>query len=169
MAKSTNLALELTESEETLFEDWRNAINGNGTGENKSNAQLIDEFAGKFAGGSVGKMLVKKSNGDFDFEWQEIYDNGATAIVENSGAVIAIIEPDKFYSFTGELTSLAISLGNAVSGRENEYKGQFSTGNTAPTVTFPSSIVWVGGNINIEANKTYQFSILNGIGVLVGV
>lgn len=98
-----------------------------------------------------------------------IVDNGSKIVLDVTGDVLQELSPDVFYQFTGVLTSLNITLGEAVAGRENEYKGQFLTSSTPPLVTFPADIVWVGGFHSIEANKYYQFSILNGIGVLVGV
>lgn len=192
MAKSTYLNLELTENNSTLFRDYRKAINGVGDGQNQSNAQLVDGFAGKFAGGSSGQYLKKSGANNFAMQWEtpddaptenshkllesgaaftavKAVDTGSRVIVATDGSVSQELIPDKFYSFTGVLTALVLTLGNAVTGRENEYKGQFSTGATVPTITFPSGVSWVGGEPTIAANKTYQFSILDGIGVLVGV
>lgn len=168
MAKSTYLNLELTE-DNPYVSDWANTINGVGEDENKSNAQLVDEFAGKFAGGTAGQVFVKSQSNNFAGEWKDI-DNGGKVAVPASGAVEQEILPDKFYDFTGSITSLTITLGSAIDGRENEYKGQFTTGATAPTVSFPASVSWIGGAFpTMQANKRYQFSILNGIGVIVGV
>jgi hypothetical protein len=196
MAKSTYLNLELTDTNTPLFRDYRKALNGVGEGANQSNAQLVDGFAGKFAGGSSGQYLKKSGANNFVMEWETpdsaptedsqkllesgaaftaianakaAVDTGSRVVVATNGAVSQELAPDKFYSFTGTLTSLTLTLGSEVSGRENEYKGQFSTGGTAPTVTFPNGVSWVGGTPTIEANKTYQFSILDNIGVLVGV
>jgi hypothetical protein len=47
MPKTINLGLELTDDNSTTFKDWREKINGVGSGENKSNMQIIDEFAGQ--------------------------------------------------------------------------------------------------------------------------
>lgn len=47
MPKTTNLGLELTTDDSVKFKNWREAINGVGEGENKSNMQIIDEFAGQ--------------------------------------------------------------------------------------------------------------------------
>ena len=196
MAKSTNLNLELTDSNEILFRDYRKAVNGVGEDGEKSNAQIIDEFAGKFVGGTPAQYLKKSSDTKFDMAWETAddtptensakllsskgafeaintakseIDTGSSITVTDSGAVVKELAPDKFYSFTGDITSLTITLGEAKANRENEYKGQFVTGSTVPTVTFPSTISWVGGAPIVEANKTYQFSILNEIGVIVGV
>jgi hypothetical protein len=43
---------------------------------------------------------------------------------------------------------------------------QFSTGSTAPTITWPSGITWFGGSApTINENKTYQISIQNNLAV----
>lgn len=52
MAKTPNLNLELTTEEATLFKDWWKAINGQGSGSNKSNMQLIDEAFGNIQASS---------------------------------------------------------------------------------------------------------------------
>lgn len=191
MAKTENLGLELTEDSNILFQKWREAVNGNGEGEGKSNAQLIDEFAGKFLGGEEEAYLAKSSKDKFAMKWEtpdttptkdskKLLSSGAahTAIsaadtgkridIATSGAVSQRIEPDKFYSFTGNLSALNISFSDAVEGRENEYKGQFLTRATAPTVEFPQSVVWLGGMPIIEPNKKYQFSVLDNVGIIVG-
>lgn len=97
-------------------------------------------------------------------------DNGSLIEVETNGAVSQELAPDKFYLFTGELSALYLSFGAPVGGRENEYKGQFSVGSIIPVVSFLDAISWVGGSFpTLETNKTYQFSVLNDIGVIVGV
>ena len=87
--------------------------------------------------------------------------------VTDSGVVNKRLYPDYFYDFTGNLTKLTISLADNDSSKAYEYKGQFKTGATAPTVIFPSNVKMIGSSI--EANKTYQFSIVNNIGVVIGV
>lgn len=64
MAKTTNLGLELTTDADTLFEDWRNSINGEGSGADKSNMQIIDEFAGSIPGVSGTATLLASSWSD---------------------------------------------------------------------------------------------------------
>ena len=52
MPKTTNLNLELTTSDQTTVKSWRESVNGEGDGVNqdKSNTQLIDEWAGTVNG-----------------------------------------------------------------------------------------------------------------------
>lgn len=40
----------------------------------------------------------------------------------------------------------------------NEYQGSFDTGATAPTVTFPSNVIWAD-TPSVEANTHYEFNI----------
>lgn len=203
MPNTSNLELVVTDDTTVLFKDWRMNINGT----DGSNMNKIDDFAGKFIGGTDNQYYKKKSTKKFDGGWETpdssptknskklitsggvhsaigtlknetnadisnaitAVDNGGKIVLDVTGDVSQELLPDVFYHFTGALTSLNITLGEAVGGRENEYKGQFLTGSTPPLVTFPADIVWIGGFLSIEANKNYQFSILNDIGVLVGV
>lgn len=97
-------------------------------------------------------------------------DGGKTITVEDDGSIEQIIKPNVFYNFTGEITELSISFDTAVEDRENEYKGQFVVGSTIPQVTFPTSVKWLGEEFpELEENKTYQFSVVNNIGVIIGV
>ena len=65
MPKTTHLNLELTNDNQTTFLEYREILNGVGEGENKSNAQLVDDFAGKFAGGASGQYLGKSGDNNF--------------------------------------------------------------------------------------------------------
>ena len=62
--------------------------------------------------------------------------------------------------------TLTIAFSNEQNLVTNEYMGQFRTGSTAPTVVFPSEIVWKTAP-SLVANKTYQFSVLNNKGIIV--
>ena len=96
--------------------------------------------------------------------------------VETSGKKIITIssstytlEPNRFYYF-GTVDSLNITFGAEISGITNEFAFEFTTGNfiNQNNFVFPSSIKWVVSP-TIEANKTYQVSVLRNIGVIVGV
>lgn len=50
----------------------------------------------------------------------------------------------------------------------NEYMIQFSSGSTPTTLSVPSTVKWVSEPM-IEANKTYQISIVDNIGLIIGV
>jgi hypothetical protein len=78
--------------------------------------------------------------------------------------------PNKFHIW-GEVSSLTLTLGTGESGYVQEYLFQFTSGSTAPTLSLPSSLKWINGvePSDIEADHTYQVSIMNGIGVIGGV
>lgn len=49
----------------------------------------------------------------------------------------------------------------------NEYNGEFSFGDTVYTVTFPEEIKWSTDSVlEYKPNHTYQFKILNNLGVM---
>lgn len=79
MAKTTNLNLELTTDNTTIFEDWRIALNGDGVGTELSpfsNMQLIDNFAGAIYGTS-GAVTLLVANWVVDTYTLTVADLGA--------------------------------------------------------------------------------------------
>ena len=78
------------------------------------------------------------------------------------------IQPNKFYKF-GEVTELNLTLSEITDTTQlNEFMFEFVSGSTATTLTLPSTVKWLE-TPTIEANKTYQCSIVDNIGILVGV
>lgn len=61
MAKTTNLGLNLTTDDSTEFEVWRESIDGNNEISDKSNMQIIDEFAGDVVGKNGTFTLLANS------------------------------------------------------------------------------------------------------------
>ena len=123
-----------------------------------------------------GYILVLDDNGEkkipvADFlEAVASVDTGKAVEIDGDGTISQELSPDVFYNFTGDLTSLTLTFAEQSEGRANEYKGQFTTGVSIPTVSFPNGVSWVGGEFpELEAEKTYQFSVLNNVGVIVGV
>ena len=52
----------------------------------------------------------------------------------------------------------------------NHYYWTFDTPATAPTITWPTGLMWMGGSApTINASKHYEISVLNGIGVAMEV
>lgn len=96
----------------------------------------------------------------------EIESGGSIPVVEVSGTSVALTA-NKFAILTTVQTSTLTVTLNAVEDDTvyNEYMMQFTTGTTAPTVSFPSSVVWVE-TPTIEASKTYQVSIVENKGII---
>ena len=96
---------------------------------------------------------------------EEIYP-GAYPVVDMT-ADTAELTPNTYYKW-GEIAALSITLGEPADATiTNEYCFEFASGETAATLTVPSNIKWVQ-EPTIEAGKTYQVSIMNGIGVICG-
>lgn len=89
------------------------------------------------------------------------------SVVQTSTSTIEI-NPNTFYKF-GEVASLNITLASITDNTiYNEYMFEFVSGTTATTLTLPSSIKWLE-TPTIDANKIYQCSIVDNVGLLVGV
>lgn len=90
-----------------------------------------------------------------------------TRVIKNTGGdpVTSELSPNILYKF-GKRPSLTITLGAETSGIVNEYMFEFVSGTTATTLSVPNSVKWSGGNApTIEANKTYQVSIVDNLAV----
>lgn len=107
--------------------------------------------------GTNGKDGINGTNGE----------NYSVEIVEST-LTTQEIEPNKFYKF-GEVTELNLTLAEITDNTQlNEFMFEFVSASTATTLTWPNTIRWLE-TPSIEANKTYQCSIVNNIGILVGV
>ena len=79
----------------------------------------------------------------------------------------AELTPNTYYRW-GEIAALTVTLAeSADTGVTNEYCFEFVSGETAAVLAVPDTVKWVK-EPNVEAGKTYQVSILNGIGVICG-
>lgn len=77
------------------------------------------------------------------------------------------LPPNEFHIW-GEVASLEITLGTPEEGVYNEYMFEFISGATATTLSLPSTVKWQD-DLDVEANMRYQVSIVNNIGLIVGV
>lgn len=78
----------------------------------------------------------------------------------------ATLNPNVFYNF-GEAATVNVTFAEGFENMYTEYMFEFKSGAAAAVLTVPSTVKWVA-EPNIEANKTYQVSILNNIGLIVG-
>ena len=89
------------------------------------------------------------------------------SVVQTSTSTIEI-NSNTFYKF-GEVTELNLTLAEITDTTQlNEFMFEFISGATATTLTLPSSVKWLE-TPTIESNKIYQCSIVDNIGILVGV
>lgn len=75
------------------------------------------------------------------------------------------IKPNTYYKF-GNVDSLNITFTSSDSSYTQEYCFEFIA-NESTTLNLPDTVKWIK-NPQIESGKTYQVSILNNIGVIIG-
>lgn len=116
----------------------------------------------------AGEMAFLKWNG----EWSKI------SLFKVAGDNILISEPyfpvnehtessltiaPNIYHKWGVVSSLTLSLAPPTDDTiTNEYVIEFTAGATAPTIALPDNLLFAGA-LEIEANATYQISIINGL------
>ena len=121
-------------------------------------ADTLEIFGVEHAG--VKGFQAQNENGD----WVTYVPMDSEVIVADDGDVVCSLDPGKIYHFTGELTSLTISL-NASNGLAH-YLFDFNCGATAPTITLPSNVK-LTGSIDFDSNRHCEVDILNDYGVVL--
>lgn len=93
--------------------------------------------------------------------------NYSVEVVESTTTTLEI-QANKFYKFE-EVSELNLTLAEITDNTQlNEFMFEFTSGETATTLTLPDTVKWLE-TPTIEANKIYQCSIVDNIGILVGV
>ena len=112
-----------------------------------------------------GTVVITLSSGDtitLDLNHDHAsYYSKVVGTAQPSGGFL----PDVAYNL-GEISgTVTFALASAVTGQLNHYFWMFSTGGTAPTITWPSTgVTWAAGSApTVAANKHYEISILGGI------
>ena len=112
-----------------------------------------------------GTLVITLSNGDtITIDLNHNHDSYVSKVVGTAQPAGGFL-PDVAYNL-GEISgTVTFSLAAAVTGQLNHYFWMFSTGGTAPTITWPSTgITWAAGSApTVAANKHYEISILGGI------
>lgn len=78
----------------------------------------------------------------------------------------AELQPERFYAF-GEVNALSVTLAEVNDGLAHEYCFEFTAAESFEGLTIEPAPKWVSEPY-IESGKTYQVSVLRGIGVIVG-
>lgn len=86
-----------------------------------------------------------------------------TPVIEVTGATpTQTLAPNTFYKFTGQVTSLTLTLGTAITGITNIYAFSFTAGADNPTISLPASVT-IDGTPSISAGNYVEFSIMNNV------
>lgn len=131
-----------------------------------SDGRTVEEFANQL-------KIIIKSDGDGT---KYLSNDGTYKTLEYDVAYPIQNHTESTFTLTPNILHvweivdmLTLVLGEAIPNIVNEYCFQFSSGDVAPTLVLPASIKWINGFPNLESGKTYQCSIINNIGVIVGV
>ena len=84
--------------------------------------------------------------------------------VTGSGTSVTL-DPNKFYVF-GEVAELDVSFAAGTAGQVNEYHFSFESGATATVLSLPVDVI-MPVSFSVEANKTYEISVINNKGLFV--
>lgn len=102
---------------------------------------------------------LKKPATDAANELNKYLDIVKLPVVETPTSETTVaMDANKVYDITiGESLTLTLNAPTDLTVT-NEYQGSFDTGSTAPTVTFPSNVIWADIP-SVEANTHYEFNI----------
>ena len=102
---------------------------------------------------------LKKPATDAANELNKYLDIVKLPVVETPSSETTIaMDANKVYDITiGESLTLTLNAPTDLTVT-NEYQGSFDTGATAPTVTFPSNVIWAE-TPSVKANTHYEFNI----------
>lgn len=110
-----------------------------------------------------GTAVINLSNGNtITLDLNHNHDSYYSKVVgtaQPSGGFL----PDVAYNLGTVTGTVTFALAAPVNGQLNHYFWMFSTGGTAPTITWPT-VTWAAGSApTVAANKKYEISILNGV------
>ena len=92
---------------------------------------------------------------------------GAEIIVHSTSETGITLIPNVYHKW-GFVESLTLDLAGGSPDYMDEYAFEFCSGDTPTTLTLPAVVEWEQ-EPEIESNKCYQVSIMNNIGLIVGV
>ena len=87
-------------------------------------------------------------------------DHCQTIVVDNT-VLSQELEPGNIYIFTNRTNNLSITLATPEEGELAIYHLIIESGNTAPTLSFPVSVYWPGGDPIIGADERLEINILD--------
>ena len=90
-------------------------------------------------------------------------------VIDASSSASFNLDPNtlKKMGEVGTITVLGFTTTGLQPNELAEYAFEFKSGDTPTVLTMPESVKWIGDH-TIEANKTYQVSIVNNLAVMGG-
>lgn len=93
------------------------------------------------------------------------YDIKAEMTYNSTSQTTVELIPNEYYDFGTLTANTTVTFGTSTSGVVNEYSGRFVAASTY-TFTFPAGITW-SDSWTLTAGNTYEFSVVNGLGIMV--
>jgi uncharacterized protein YdbL (DUF1318 family) len=136
----------------------------------ESATDALSANQGRVLNGKIGTLsnLDTTAKSDVVSAINEVKGKIITDSAAETSATIASLTPNVFHQW-GEVAALTITaLGSGATGKVTEYMIEFQSGSTPTVLSLPNGIKWANGDDptqDIKANKTYQISIVNNLGV----
>lgn len=118
-------------------------------------------YNSKYSGQQVENLLDQVKNGSVGGSAYPMVDHGTSDTT-------FVLTPNEFHIWD-KVATLSLSFENESAGVVNEYVFQFTSGTNPTSLVLPDTIQWANDEPSIEANKTYQVSIVNNIGLILSV
>ena len=136
---------------------------------NKIYVDVLTNSIYKYEGSYVSVTGDFVTYDQYNIDIQDLWENKADVIqvvtVSTTGAVTQALEPNTFYQFTGNPTSLTLTLTSGTG--LCVYAGKFTAGTGFSNLSLPASVKEADGIPSIEAGNTYEFSIMDNLLLLV--
>lgn len=109
--------------------------------------------------GSTGAVTIAVPTATSDLTNDSGFQSLAYTAISSDSSTTALVWKT-MYQWTVNPTSITVTLPSAPSDPRGEIVLKFTTGSTAPTMTWPSALKWANGEeLSVEASTTYEFSI----------
>lgn len=109
--------------------------------------------------GATGAVTISVPTATSDLTNDSGFQSLAYTDISSASSTTALVWKT-MYQWTVNPTSITVTLPSAPSDPRGEIVLKFTTGSTAPTMTWPSALKWANGEeLTVEASTTYEFSI----------
>ncbi len=153
--------------------DW-NQSDGSALDFIKNKPTKTSDFINDGEGGSPADPFVTESElatvaktGSYsDLSGTPTIPTAGVPKVSPSSAATYALDSNKYYDLGTINQNKTITFNSAGTGLVGIYSGQFTMGSTVYTITFPGSVTFLETPV-YDPNTTYQFSIVNNLGVMI--
>lgn len=123
-------------------------------------------------GEKVDKTTYESDKAGFATKTELANKKNITIVQETTGTSSSVsfnLDPNtlKKMGEVGTITVLGFTTTGLQTNELAEYAFEFKSGDTPTVLTMPESVKWIGDH-TIEANKTYQVSVVNNLAVMGG-